>query len=173
MRRRTTTAWSALLLVTGLIACDAAADTVEPLRTPAPAALSATTVRGTGTLTVDAVHFWDCVGEDIHNVFEVTYSYSSVTLPDGRIVYREHWPNERGIGTITGLTSGNVWRRDLQSSPYFRHAGGGTEVEAYVYNGRFVSETAPDIHVHEVFHFGTNARGELVVDRYDVTCTLR
>jgi hypothetical protein len=108
----------------------------------------------------------------IHNVFEITFSYTAVTLADGRILYREIWPNTRGVGTVTGLTSGHVWRRDIRASPYILHSGGPSDFERYVYNGPFVSETGPTITVHETFQVSTNANGEVVVDQFESTCQL-
>lgn len=174
MMRLRMVSWNALLLAAALVACEAPGS-VEPPRAPVPghASRSASAVHGTGTYSFDAVFFWDCVGEEIHNVFSVSYSYTMVELPDGRSMYREIWLNQMGAGTITGLTSGNVWRRDIHASPYFVRSGGPTEAEAYVYNGRFVSETAPDIYLHEAFHVSTNANGDVVVDNFTSSCTMR
>ena len=129
----------------------------------------ASVTRGTGVLRFDRVHFFACVGERVHNVFAIPYEFMLVQLPNGNHIYHELVPAAEGVGTITGLTSGHVWRRDVQSSPYFeRSAGGG--MTHWTYTGRFVSETGPTLQVHETFHLSANAQGEATVLHHDVQC---
>ena len=147
-----------------------------PKRTIAPnqsSSAAASVESGTGIVSVDVVLFWECAGEDVHNVFDVNYKYTLVELPNGRTTYREIWLNTVGAGTITGLTSGTVWRRDIQASPYVLHTGGLGGSEGFVGKVRFVSETGPDIDVRERFRLVVNANGELTVDDYSITCTAK
>ena len=140
-----------------------------------PIALSAagaTMTRGTATFSLDRVDFWDCVGEMIHNQFEVTFDFTLVLLPGGEFVYRELWPSAGPLGTITGLSSGTVWVRERTLSSYVaRSTGGGLEM--FTTNALFVSETGPTIRVREVFHVSGNANGEVTADFYQAHCDVR
>lgn len=168
--------WSTLPLVLSVAAavgCSAASDVFAPARAPEPTRLSsATTERGTGTFGIDATFFWACAGEVVHNVFEVTFAYSRVVLPNGEYLYHEVWPNSTGVGTLTGLSTGTVWRRDVQSSQYIERSSGGGLV-AYTYKGLFVSETGPTLDVQEVYHLSTSANGSVTVDNYSFTCRVK
>jgi hypothetical protein len=128
---------------------------------------------GTGTFTFDAVHYWDCVGENVHNVFEATYRYTVIELPNGQTTYREIWLNTVGAGTITGLSTGTVWRRDIQAAPYVLHNGGPGGSEWFIYKGRFVSEGGQTIDVREMGRLVVNANGNVTVDDYTFTCTMK
>ena len=92
-----------------------------------------------------------------------------MTLPSGEYVYRELWPRTVGAGTITGLTSGHVWRRDVGASPLIDRSTGGGMLR-WTASMRFVSETGPSIDVFENFHFSRDANGEVKVDRYQSSC---
>ena len=133
--------------------------------------LSTAVTNGTGTFSVDAVQFWDCVNEDIHNVFEASYTYTLVELPNGQTTYRELWLNQIA-GTITGLSTGTVWERVVQASPYV-HITGPAGSEWFIYKGKFVSETGPTIDVREMGRLVTNANGEVTIDDYAFTCTAK
>lgn len=161
------------LLLAGLASCAPGPEVTEP--TPGElgqVSLSATSTKGTATFNFDQVHFWDCIGEDIHNVFQVTYDYTLIQLPSGEYVYRELWPNGKAVGTVTGLTSGHVWQRNIQASPFVdRSTGGG--MTHWTYQGRFVSATGPTIDVHEVFHLSRDANGEVRVDSFKSSCRVK
>lgn len=164
--------WSALLLA-GAVACGAGTDLTEPNpRASRPPSFSASVQSGISTFSFDRVHWWGCIGERVHNVFVVTYSYTLVQLPTGEFVYRELWPNGGAVGAVTGLTSGHVWTRDSGPSPYIESstAGGRTTFTGLV---RFVSETGPTIEVREVFHLSRDASGEIRVDEYMASCEAR
>lgn len=157
------------LVLMVLAGCSDAPLSPMGLAEPARAALSAATVeRGTYDFSFDAYQYWDCVGEDIHNVINGTARYSTVTNDQGSL-YRELWFSDRDAGTITGMTSGTVWRREIKASP-FRTSDLGGGRTGFVYRGRFVSETGPTLFVREVFHTSSNAAGEVKVDNYEFTC---
>ena len=170
MRRSSQHTWIALPLLASLIACDPHL-TAPAARIPSQASLAANVEHGTGVFSFDAVHYWDCVGENVPNAFDVTYSYTRVTLPSGEYVYRELWPKTEGVGTITGLTSGHVWRRDIGAGPLVDRSTGGGMLR---WTGKvyFVSETGPRIVVSENVHLSRNANGEVKVDRFESTCKL-
>jgi hypothetical protein len=170
-----------LLVPLLVVACDR--ETVTSPEPPAssvalegsPVALSAagaTVTQGTGTFSLDAIQFWDCIGEMIHNQFEVTYDYTLVVLPSGESVYRDLWPSTGPLGTVTGLSSGTVWVRERTLGPdVIRSTGGGLQM--FTTNALFVSETGPTIHVREVFHLSGNANGEVTADFYQAYCDVR
>jgi hypothetical protein len=144
--------------------------TTRPLRfTDAAPASFAQVEHGTAVFNFNRTHFFGCAGETVRNVFSVTFSYTRVRLPTGEYVYRELWPRQDAVGTVTGLSSGHVWQRNNLPSPYVeRSTGGGmTHFTSHV---RFVSETGPTLIVREVFHMSRNASGELVVDEYKASC---
>lgn len=155
-------------------ACDKAITGPTQLATArsAPVSRSAASVTdGTGSFSFDAVHYWSCAGEMVHNVFQISFTWTKVELPTGEYVYREPWHVNGVSGSITGLSSGTVWLREHMVSPYIERSMGGGMVE-YTGHVRFVSETGPTIQVNEVFVLNSNANGEPTVDFYNAECII-
>lgn len=159
----------ALAVIGSLVACAPGSDPVAP-EEDGVSLSQASVTNGTGTFSFDKTQWWDCAGEMIHNVFQISYSYTLVLLPTGEYVYRELWPYG-AVGTITGLSSGTVWTR-ITVSPYVERSTGGGMV---TYTGlvKFVSETGPTIQVHESFHVSNNANGEVTADHDEFDCKQR
>ena len=158
------------LLLVLVTACADGRDATAP---DAPGSITrldaAAVTRGTGVFTFNRVHFWACVGERVHNVVRMPFQWTQVVTPNGDLLYRELSPNAEGVGTVTGLTSSHVWRRDVKASPFIAHTMGGGMTH-FTYQGRFVSETGPTLAVHEVFHVSRNASGEITVEHHEVSC---
>ena len=172
--------WSTLPFVLSLataVGCKATSDGfVGPTRLAAvrsapsdPASRSASITEGTGTFSFDRVHYWACIGEMVHNVFQVSFEWTKVELPNGEYLYREPWHVLGVWGTITGLTSGTVWYREHGISPSIERSMGGGMYE-YTGHVRFVSETGPTILVNEVYHLSSDANGKTTVEFYNAEC---
>ena len=169
------------LIVLGIAGLSAACDKQPSITGPsraaraahaAPASHSAATITsGTGTFSFDRVHYWGCVGEMVHNVFQVSFTWTKVETPTGEYLYREPWHVNGVVGSITGLSSGTVWLREHVVSPYIERSMGGGMVE-YTGHVRFVSETGPTIQVNELFDVSSNANGETTVDFYKSDCVV-
>lgn len=158
------------LMLVLVAACADVRDATAPDEPAGIARLDAATVtRGTGVFTFNRVHFWACVGERVHNVARMPLEWTQVVTPNGDVLYRELIMNGEGVGTVTGLTSGHIWRRDVKASPFIQHTMGGGMTH-FTYQGRFVSETGPTLFVHEVFHVSRDASGEITVDHHEVSC---
>ena len=155
------------------IACDRQPSITGPTQRPAehsgPASRSASITDGTGSFSFDRVQYWDCAGEMVHNVFQVSFNWTRVDLPTGDYLYREPWHVNGVSGSITGLSSGIVWLREHMISPYLERSMGGGMVE-FTGHVRFVSENGPNIQVNEVFVVSSNANGEQTVDFYRSDC---
>jgi len=163
-------AFALAVLLALVTACAGAGETTGPGEPAGTARLEAATVtQGTGVFTFDRVHFWACVGESVHNVVRMPFQWTQVVTPTGDVLYRELSPNAEGVGTVTGLTSGHIWRRDVKASPLIQHTMGGGMTH-FTYQGRFVSETGPALFVHEVFHVSRDASGEITVRHHEVSC---
>lgn len=161
--------WSVPMLLAVSAACADATAPAPDIVNGRASFQGATVERGEGMFTFNRVHFWACVGERVHNVVAIPLTWQRVLLPNGDYIYHEIVPAAEGVGTITGLTSGHVWRRDVLAAPYIERSTGGGMTH-WIYRGRFVSETGPTLEVREVFHVSANANGEITAQHHEVEC---
>ena len=115
---------------------------------------------GTGVFEFDAIHYWDCVGEEVHNVIYATYTWRLVHLPNGETIYQEHWDTESVVGTLEGMDTGLIWHREQMVAPLVMIRD---QVVHYTLNQVFVCEgDGPTVRVHEVYHRNLDGDGEVV-----------
>lgn len=158
-----------LLLVISALGCSEGTPApTDPIGSSGPQR-AAVVSSGEGTFTFHAVHYWACVGEVVENSVEAPYRWHLVETPQGDFVYHDHWDQKTVEGTLVGQTTGTVWRRVQNGGPFIQRSTGGGMVQ-WAFHGWFVTDTGPDIRVHEVFHASRNANGELVAQRYDFSC---
>ena len=133
----------------------------------------ATIETGSGVFVVeDEVVWFEPVGEYVLVSVYAPFTYRLILTPRGDYVYVEHWDAEAVTGTMEGLSSGIVWTRTKNRSPYIVRSTGG-RMEHYTFKGTFVSEDGPTIEVHEVYHVSYDANRELRVDLFKFHARLK
>jgi hypothetical protein len=168
-------------LTAALTACAESPSAPAPsavARGDAPLASAATVAGGTSVFTFSGDFTSDtppdgvvseCFGEDIHVELHAPLAWRLVETPTGDFVYHDHFLTKQVVGSAVGLSTGTVWTRRQNVSPFLQHSMGG----GLVFNtGRttFVSETGPTVVVTEVFHVGTSANGAREVQFFKVNC---
>lgn len=174
---------SALCLVLTMAACteNEAPTSLEPsdvlTAQQRPAAVvetgnGAVVERGEDVFTFDQIIWLECVGEYVRAIVYAPYSYHLVLTPTGDFIYHDLWKPQDITGTLTGQSSGIIWTRARNVSPFIsRSTGGG--MEHMVGTVLFTSETGPDLLIHEVYHSSQNANEEVTAEFYLSRCKIK
>ena len=144
---------------------------VEPDTLFEPAA--ADVERGTGVFAFDGVVWMDCINEFVFSHVRAPYTYRVTVTPSGNVLYHDRFDHRVSNGTMTGLSSGIVWTRVNNRSPFLQNITLGGTVTHAVFNGDFVSDQGPTIKAHEGFHMRQDADGQIVAEHADFRCWVK
>ena len=174
-----------LLSLVPLLLATACADAAAPAPADSPAIIPAfASADGGGaqvttqqqvieeTYVLDRPGVLACVGEPINITARTKIVLQQVVIPGDRFhgTFQMTEQGSSGVGMDTGLP----YRFVQSQSESVRIEGGLPYTGNAIFDRRVISQgSAPNFHLHSVFHFTINANGELVVDRNEISRVCR
>jgi len=174
-----------LLSLVPLLLATACADAAAPAPADSPAIIPAfASADGGGaqvttqqqvieeTYVLDRPGVLACVGEPINITARTKIVLQQVVIPGDRFhgTFQMTEQGSSGVGMDTGLP----YRFVQSQSESVRIEGGLPYTGNAIFDRRVISQgSAPNFHLHNVFHFTINANGELVVDRNEISRVCR
>lgn len=120
------------------------------------------------TYVLDRPGVLACVGEPINITARTKIVLQQVVIPGDRFHGTFHMTEQGSSGV--GMDTGLPYRFVQTQSESVRIEGGLPYTGNAIFDRRVISQgSAPNFHLHNVFHFTINANGELVVDRNEIS----